>query len=366
MEKLGSGASSSVFKAIDLDLDRFVAIKVLHDENSEDKQVLDVFLQEGKTLAQINHPNVVRIFSSTIDEKLKFPVLIMELVEGERFDNHIKEFQENPRMLFKCMVETLEGLEACHKKGIVHRDLKPANILLTSEGQAKIIDFGIARPPTQDLIGGQIIGTPEYMAPEQFLGETVTSKADVYALGIVFWEMLTGELPFRAEGAPDYFMALAGQHTYCSPPLFELEKIPHAAPFVPILESLLNKEPGKRCGISDFIRILKNELENGNSPRQSLSPGPVEPPDRNREEKLELIRNSLQNGDPTFLTELSERLTVEKDSVVIFTSRNLTAGNCFTVARESPEVLALNRGFSTCTTIWLVMFYECFLPTQGN
>ena len=201
VEKLGRGGMGTVYKAVDETLDREVAVKVLNPELADD-EVMKRFRAEATTLARLNHPEIATIYEiSYADAEL---LMVMELVRGETLDQLAQRSGPMPPERAAYLVaQVLGALDHAHRAGIVHRDLKPANLMVTDRGGVKIMDFGIARVAGAEHLtnDGHMMGTPAYMAPEQAMADDVDGRADVYACGVVFYRLLTGNLPFQADTA---------------------------------------------------------------------------------------------------------------------------------------------------------------------
>jgi serine/threonine protein kinase len=197
---LGRGAMGVVYKARQVGLDRFVALKVLPQGGEADKESLQRFRTEAKATAQLHHPNIVQIFD--IGEEDELPYFSLEFVDGGSLAQKLRGQPQPPRQAV-LLVETLaRAIAIAHERGIIHRDLKPANVLLTKDGQAKITDFGLAKllgEKNRYTVHGAILGTPSYMAPEQARGQTklICPATDVFSLGAILYEMLTGRPPFQ-------------------------------------------------------------------------------------------------------------------------------------------------------------------------
>jgi serine/threonine-protein kinase len=201
VEKLGRGGMGTVYKAIDETLDREVAIKVLNPDLT-DPDLLKRFRAEAVTLARLNHPGIATLFElHHQDDEL---VMVMEFVRGETFHDLADRLGPlaPPQAAHLCM-QVLDALGHAHRAGVVHRDLKPANLMITEAGAIKVMDFGIARVLGSEHFthGGYMMGTPAYMAPEQVLGREIDGRADLYSVGVVFYRLLTGHLPFSADTA---------------------------------------------------------------------------------------------------------------------------------------------------------------------
>ena len=200
IECLGRGGMGAVYKARQPRLDRFVALKILLRERQGDNQFAERFAREARALARLNHPDIVAVYD--FGEAGGYPYLVMEFVDGLSLRQLLERGKLTPEEALVIVPKICEALQFAHQQGIVHRDIKPENILLDKHGQVKIADFGIAKilvPGAQDLSltgGKDVVGTPHYMAPEQVEQPTkVDHRADIYSLGVVFYEMLTGELP---------------------------------------------------------------------------------------------------------------------------------------------------------------------------
>ena len=198
-EKLGEGGMGVVYKAEDTKLKRTVALKFLRSDVLEDDEHKERFLREAQAAASLNHPNICVIHE--IDEAEGSPFIAMELVEGESVKEKIKARPLKLDEAIDVAVQTAEGLKAAHNKGVVHRDIKPANLMLTEEGQVKIMDFGLAQLAEQSRLTktATILGTPAYMSPEQAKRQPTDRRTDVWSLGAVIYEMVTGRLPFGGE-----------------------------------------------------------------------------------------------------------------------------------------------------------------------
>src|SRR5215213_3097272 len=199
-EKIGSGGMSSVYRAFDPMLERWVAIKLMHRDISHDPDQLERFRREARTVAQLNHPHVVTVIDAGEDDGA--PYIVFEYVEGETLKERIRRLGRLPvSEAVAYAIEIGRALDAAHASRLVHRDVKPQNVLIDRDGRAKVTDFGIARSlEAQGLTAtGRVLGTTDYVSPEQALGHEVTGQSDIYSLGIVVYEMLTGETPFKAD-----------------------------------------------------------------------------------------------------------------------------------------------------------------------
>jgi serine/threonine-protein kinase len=197
LEKIGEGGMGAVYNGVDLMLEREVAIKALRPELARQPDVVERFRAEAVTLAKLNHPNIATLYSFLRQGDDYF--MVMEFVRGETLDSVL---QRSPNMpvdrAIGMFCQALEGIDHAHKMGIIHRDIKPANVMLTQTGSIKVMDFGIARVlgTARMTRQGSVIGTVEYMSPEQVRGEETDARSDIYSLGILLYEMLAGRVPF--------------------------------------------------------------------------------------------------------------------------------------------------------------------------
>ena len=200
LEKLGSGGMGVVYKAEDTKLQRTVALKFLPPAFSSDEETKQRFIHEAQTASALQHNNICNIHS--IDETKDGQLFIcIDYYEGETLKSKLSKVSLSSDEIINITTQIAEGLQKAHEKGIVHRDIKPANIFITNEGIVKILDFGLAKSSGSTQLTDIVstTGTCNYMSPEQALGEEVDQRTDIWALGIVMYEMLTGKLPFDAD-----------------------------------------------------------------------------------------------------------------------------------------------------------------------
>ncbi|MDD1778311.1 MAG: serine/threonine protein kinase, partial [Candidatus Helarchaeota archaeon] len=192
LEKLGEGGMGIVYKARDTKLDRNVALKFLHPELTRDEEAKARFIQEAQAAAALNHPHICTIYE--IDEHEGQSFIAMEFIEGDGLQEKIRSGPLPIDVLLSLTIQIGEGLHEAHEKGIVHRDIKPGNIMLTSRGQVKILDFGLARLGAHSKLTktDTTLGTAAYMSPEQAMGNEVDRRTDIWSLGVLLYEMVTG------------------------------------------------------------------------------------------------------------------------------------------------------------------------------
>lgn len=225
LEKIGEGGMALVYKARCRILDRIVAVKVLKEEYSQNKNFVEKFKVEALAAARISHPNIVNIYD--VGQQGDVYYIVMEYVEGRSLKEIIS--QEAPLPIDKAIdiaIMICDGVHCAHEKGIIHRDIKPHNIMITETGIVKVADFGIARAISSATItfGGNIVGSVHYISPEQAKGEPVNRTTDIYSIGCVLYEMITGQVPFNAESA--ITVALKHIHDEVMPPHLLNEAVP--------------------------------------------------------------------------------------------------------------------------------------------
>jgi TolB-like protein/tetratricopeptide (TPR) repeat protein len=286
-EKLGEGGMGEVYRATDTKLGRDVALKVLPVEMARSPERLARFQREARAVAALNHPHIVTIFSVEEAEGIHF--LTMELVEGQSLDRLIPA-QGLPLKRILAIVSALaEALAAAHEKGIVHRDLKPANVMVTHDGRVKVLDFGLAKENRADEPGdstltsaghteaGVLMGTPAYMSPEQVAGRGVDHRSDIFSLGIVMYEMASGQRPFQGRSSAELASAILRDTPH---PLNKL-RADLPGDLVRVIRRCLEKDPRHRL---QTARDVGNELRDmtrhsaallaANKPTQSSVPQP--------------------------------------------------------------------------------------------
>jgi eukaryotic-like serine/threonine-protein kinase len=203
LQLLGQGGMGAVYKARDRELDRFLALKVIRPELAVNPEILHRFKQELILARQVTHTNVIRIFDLGEADGIKF--ITMELIDGQDLKNVLTHGKLSTEESVRVMEQVCLALEAAHRVGVVHRDLKPQNIMLDKSGRVSVMDFGLARSTQMDGMTqtGILLGTPEYMSPEQVMGKHVDARSDLFTLGVIFYQLLTGDMPYKAESAQE-------------------------------------------------------------------------------------------------------------------------------------------------------------------
>ena len=208
IDKIGAGGMGEVYLAEDTKLDRHVALKFLPSDCCRDEGIRARFQREAQAAAKLNHPNIVDIHE--VSDYRGRPFIAMEYVEGLPLNTHIKEEAPALGKTVELAIQICEGLAKAHEAGIVHRDIKPANILIDRDGRARILDFGLATIKGVDKLTktGSTMGTLSYMSPEQTRGEVLDERSDIFSFGVVLYEMITGQLPFKGDHEPAVIFAI--------------------------------------------------------------------------------------------------------------------------------------------------------------
>ena len=257
IDELGRGAMGVVYRAADSALGRTVAIKTIAlTGNAAERDVHEArFLQEARAAGSIGHPSIITIYDVGREGDTAF--IAMELLEGRDLRDMIRDVDLAPTQSVGIAAAVAEGLAYAHERGVVHRDIKPGNIMVLPDGRVKIMDFGIARlhEPTVKTQTGVLLGSPQYMSPEQIVGQPFDHRADIFSLGLVLYEMLTGVKPFQGEDIPELMFKVANMPA--TPPS-------HIAPHLPpvidyIVARALKKRPDERyASAGEFAKDLRD------------------------------------------------------------------------------------------------------------
>ncbi|HWM63723.1 MAG TPA: protein kinase, partial [Solirubrobacterales bacterium] len=257
--KLGSGGMSTVYLASDQTLDRAVAVKVMHREMSEQADQLERFRQEARAVAKLSHPNVVSVIDAGEDGG--HPYIVFEYVKGETLKQRIGRVGAlDPQEAIAYAIEVARGLGVAHARNMVHRDIKPQNVLIDEEGRAKLTDFGISRQLEQAGVTatGRVLGTTDYVAPEQAMGKGVDPRSDIYSLGVVLYEMLVGQVPFHADSQ----VGVAMKHVNEELPDVQRRRPEVSAAVALVVERATAKNPDERYqAIGEIVDDLETALE---------------------------------------------------------------------------------------------------------
>ena len=285
IKKIGSGGMAEVYLAMDLILEREVAVKMISLDFQNDKDSLRRFQREALSTTELTHPNIVSIYDVGEGDR---PYIVMEYIDGMDLKQYIRENHPIPyQKVIDIMQQILDAVEYAHKNDVIHRDIKPHNILIDKQGNVKITDFGIAVALSQNSITqtNSLLGSVQYISPEQARGNVVTKQSDIYSLGIVLYELLTGTVPFQGESA----VSIALKHFQTPiPSLHEFDsRIPQ--PLENVVLKATAKEPRHRYAT---VREMKEDLKTVLSPSRRGEER-FEPPAENEEDTLVLDPNAL-------------------------------------------------------------------------
>lgn len=253
LDRIGKGGMGVVYRARDTQLDRLVAVKMLLADLDADSEISTRFLREARAAGELNHRNIIQIYDFGEDGGRAF--IVMELLEGQSLNEFLKD---NPDLSLARKLEIMtcvcDGLAFSHARSTIHRDLKPGNLFITNDGQVKVLDFGLAKVASSKLTrSGLVFGTPDYMSPEQVRGKAVDERSDIFSLGAVFYQMLSGRKPFAAKSLPEVMRKVLTEDPL---PLTHADAPPSLAR---LIARLLEKEPLKRYQrVEEVVRDLRN------------------------------------------------------------------------------------------------------------
>lgn len=274
LREIGRGGMATIWEARDSQLGRRVAVKLLHPQFASDPEFIERFAREARSAASLTHPNIVAVFDAGVDSATGAPFLVLELVDGPSLRDVVRQ-RERPfdeREIRLVGTSLAEALEYAHRRGIIHRDVKPANVLLGGDGRPRLTDFGIAQAATESQLTrtGSVMGSVHYLAPEVARGQPSTSAADVYALGVVLYELATGRTPFSGTNE----MAVALAHVEQPPPPPRTVN-PNLSPQLEgVILRALSKDPSRRFGSAGELAAALG----GGAGAQETRPVAVLPP----------------------------------------------------------------------------------------
>src|SRR6187397_466868 len=241
--QIGTGGMSTVYRAFDSVLERRVAVKLMHREIAADSDQLERFRREARAVAQLSHPHIGGVIDA--GEEDGRPYIVFEYVEGKTLKERIRALGRLPvDESIAYAIEIARALGCAHAHDIVHRDVKPQNVLIDAEGSAKVTDFGIARTLDQEGLtaDGRVLGTTDYVSPEQALGHDVNGQSDIYSLGVVLYEMLTGDVPFHGENQ----VSVAMKHVREDLPDIAVRRPEVSASLASVLDRMTDKDLARR------------------------------------------------------------------------------------------------------------------------
>jgi serine/threonine-protein kinase len=248
LEIVGNGANSRVARAHDPMIGRIVAIKLLSQSlaKGEGRQK---FLQEARVVGQLSHPAIITLHDMGIDEASATPYLVMEYLDGQPLDRLLEKGSLPLPRACAWVAEIASALAVAHRKGVIHGDVKPANIIITGENRVKLTDFGMARLASHDTKDTPLLGTPAYWCPEQIMGKAQDARSDIFSLGVVLYEMVTGKRPFDADTLQGVCSRVLSSTPL--PPSHANSSIPAA--FDEVIAACMAKDPGQRISSADSL-----------------------------------------------------------------------------------------------------------------
>lgn len=282
IEQQGQGGMATVFKAYHRELDRYVAMKVMHTAFTEDPTFLERFKREALVVAKLDHPHIVPIFDSSNEDGR--PYLVMKYIEGVTLKDKLKKFRPTYREMLPIIEDVGSALTYAHELGIVHRDVKPSNVLISKEGKVYLTDFGLARmaqASTTTLTSDQMIGTPQYISPEQATSSpNLDYRTDIYSFGVLIYEMVVGQVPYNA----DTPYAIIHDHIYTPLPLPSILNPNCPESIEKVLLKALAKDPADRYkDINTMVRAFRGAIRQLDGAQIAETPMPVEKPKKSAE-----------------------------------------------------------------------------------
>lgn len=248
LEVIGAGAHSKVARAFDPLIGRIVAIKLFPRELATG-EARQRFVREARVVGQLSHPSIITVHDMGVDDASSTPYLVMEFIEGQPLDKILEKGSLPVPKACAWAAEVATALAVAHRKGVIHGDVKPANILITDAGRIKLTDFGMARLASGEFKDTPLLGTPAYWCPEQILGKAQDARSDIFSLGVVLYEMVTGQRPFDADSLQGICARIMSSTPL--PPSHANPSVPGA--FNDVVASCLTKDPAQRCGSADAL-----------------------------------------------------------------------------------------------------------------
>ena len=308
IEKIGIGGMANVYKAQDIKLSRTVAVKVLKEEFSEDMTFVNKFRTEAQSAAGLEHPNIVNVYD--VGSENGFYYIVMEYVEGITLKDYIKKKGHlSYKEALSITIQVGRGLQAAHEKNIIHRDVKPQNIIISTDGKVKVTDFGIARAATTNTIHSDVMGSVHYASPEQARNGYVSNRSDIYSLGIVMYEMVTGKVPYDGEST----VQIAIQHLQDEmvPPSEYVDDLPIS--LEKIIMKCTQKSPDRRYeSMENLLLDLRKALINPNEDFVTYTPVGNETRIISEDELKQIQDRSEESKDPIHYTDDTNDVVVKR------------------------------------------------------
>lgn len=341
LEKVGNGGMATVYKATDTVLKRYVAVKILRDEFTTDEEFIKRFETEAQSAARLAHPNIVSIYDVGVDNGIYY--IVMELIQGKTLKEIVLE-EKGPlpwKWSVNVAIQIASALEMAHKNNIIHRDIKPHNIIITEDGIAKVTDFGIAKAVSNSTITafGTTIGSVHYFSPEHARGGFTDVKSDLYSLGVVLYEMVTGKVPFDADTPVS--VALKHMQDDPIPPIEENPNIPEAVN--KIIMKALKKDPMLRYQTStEFLKDLKTALKDPSGDFvEEIDFDPTARTQKISTEDFQNITSKRDNNDNKFVAFVKRHKTLSSFIGIILLFCIAFGGTMFILNVTNPKEVEL-------------------------
>ena len=277
LEIIGQGMSGRVARAHDPLINRIVAVKLLSQDFAHGA-AREQFIQEARVVGQLSHPSIITLHDMGVEESSATPYLVLEFIEGQPLDQILSKGSVPYPKACDWAADVASALNAVHRKGVIHGDVKPANILITDDDRVKLTDFGIARLQNRDEHGAPLMGTPAYWCPEQLLGKPQNARSDIFSLGIVLYEMVTGQRPFEGQS----LRAICGQILSATPLAPSLSNPSIPTTLDEVIERCLSKDPLGRYATGEELAADLYALARRKLQPHAAVPPPVEVLQRRR------------------------------------------------------------------------------------